>query len=33
MTQGKKYWIQEEREVQKNMESQDTSWNISVISN
>ncbi len=28
---GKKYWIHEEREVQKGMESQDTSWNLSVI--
>ncbi len=28
---GKKYWTHEEREVQKGMESQDTSWNLSVI--
>ncbi len=27
----KKYWTHEEREVQKGMESQDTSWNLSVI--
>ncbi len=25
---GKKYWTHEEREVQKGMESQDTSWNL-----
>ena len=28
---GKKYWTHEEREVQKGMESQHTSWNQSVI--
>ncbi len=27
---GANYWTREEREVQKGMESQDTSWNISV---
>ncbi len=30
MTQGENYWTREEREVQKGMESQDTSWTISV---
>ncbi len=28
-----KYWTHEEREVQKGMETQDTSWNLSVIKN
>ncbi len=28
---GKVYWTHEEREVQKGMENQDTSWNLSVI--
>ncbi len=28
---GEKYWTHEEREVQKGMERQDTSWNLSVI--
>ncbi len=28
---GKKYWTHEEREVQKGIESQDSSWNLSVI--
>ena len=28
---GKKYWTNEEREVQKGMERQDNSWNLSVI--
>ena len=27
----KKYWTHEEREVQKGMESQENSWNLSVI--